>query len=147
MAQAVGVNSSVTLRAAAGTHPFSAWVKQQRKVVKKAKTGNYGYYFTIEMLKVPFRVTEGVKGLDPDREVSEEPAQMTRWFKRHKGASKKKLSPKQLKKKQEAAARARQAKQAVKSTGDSEMMHTHKKMSPETFTHNNKMEELINHGI
>lgn len=60
------------------------WVKQQRKIAKKVK-GISIYYFTQEMLEVPFRVTSAVKGINPDK--PEEP-QLAAWFKRNKGRQK-----------------------------------------------------------
>jgi hypothetical protein len=62
------------------------WVRQQRKIAKKAKPENYRYYFTLEMLEVHFRVTSSVKGLDPDN-LNEE-AQLRAWRKRNKGSKK-----------------------------------------------------------
>jgi hypothetical protein len=57
------------------------WVKQQRKIAKKAKPENFWHYFTLDMLKVRFRVT------------------------------KMKLTEEQLKKKRLAMAKAREAKE------------------------------------
>jgi hypothetical protein len=62
------------------------WVRQQRKIAKKAKPENYWHYFKLEMLKVRFRVTASVKGLDPDN-LNEE-AQLRAWRKRNKGSKK-----------------------------------------------------------
>ncbi len=62
------------------------WVRQQRKIAKKAKPDNYRYYLTLEMLKLRFRVTSSVKGLDPDN-LNEE-AQLRAWRKRNKGSKK-----------------------------------------------------------
>ncbi len=69
------------------------WVRQQRKIAKKAKPDNYRYYLTLEMLKVRFRVTSSVKGLDPDNLYEE--AQLRAWRKRTKGSKKKKITEKQ----------------------------------------------------
>ena len=65
------------------------WVKQQRKVAKKANSVNYWHYFTIDMLKVRFRVTNSVKGIDPN--IGESP-QLKQWLKRNKGIKKRKIS-------------------------------------------------------
>jgi hypothetical protein len=62
------------------------WIRQQRKIAKKVKPENYWYYFTLDMLKVRFRVTSSVKGLDPDN-LNEE-AQLRAWRKRNKGSKK-----------------------------------------------------------
>ena len=56
------------------------WVDKQRKIKAKAKEENLGFYFTIDMLSSPFRVTKNVKGLDPD--LKEEP-QLKAWKKLH----------------------------------------------------------------
>jgi len=72
------------------------WIRQQRKVAKKAKSDNYWFYFTIGMLKVNFRVTNSVKGLDPDKEESN---QLKQWFKRNKGVKKRTISEKQRRQK------------------------------------------------
>jgi len=69
-----------------------AWVKQQRKIAKKAKPENLGYYFTLEMLKIPFRVTNQVKGLDPDKFLKDEPKQLKQWLKTHKGVTSRKAA-------------------------------------------------------
>ena len=63
------------------------WVKQQRKVAKKVSSDNCWFYFTMDMLKVRFRVTKNVKGLDPDKKES---PQLKQWFKRNKGIKKRK---------------------------------------------------------
>jgi hypothetical protein len=68
------------------------WIKQQRKVAKKASPDNCCFYFTMDMLKVNFRVTNTVKGLDPDKE---EPPQLKQWFKRNKGTKKRRISDEQ----------------------------------------------------
>jgi len=83
------------------------WVKQQRKVVKKAHPDNFWFYFTMDMLKVKFRVTKSVKGLDPDKEES---PQLKQWFKRNKGTKKRKLSNEQKKQRREQLAKAREIK-------------------------------------
>ena len=65
------------------------WVKQQRKVAKKANPDNFWFYFTMDMLKVRFRVTNSVKGIDPNKKES---PQLKQWFKRNKGTKKRKIS-------------------------------------------------------
>ena len=69
-----------------------AWVRQQRKIAKKAKPENFGYYFNLEMLKIPFRVTSSVKGLDPKPCVTDEPRRLQTWLKTHKGVPKRKAA-------------------------------------------------------
>ena len=86
------------------------WVKQQRKIAKKAKPENCCRYFTLEMLKVHFRVTKNVLGLDPNMDLKKEKRQLKTWHKNHKGTSKMKLSEEQLKEKRLLAAKARGAK-------------------------------------
>lgn len=81
------------------------WVKQQRKVAKKAINDNYWFYFTLDMLKVSFRVTKSVKGIDPDKNKS---PQLKQWFKRNKGIKKRKISKAQKKQKREQLAKARE---------------------------------------
>ena len=81
------------------------WVKQQRKVSKKASPDNYWFYFTLDMLKVRFRVTNSVKGLDPDKDES---PQLKQWFKRNKGLKKRKISKTQKKQKRDQLAKARE---------------------------------------
>ena len=65
------------------------WIRQQRKVKQKCKTENDLFYFTLEMLKIPFRVTSSVKGLDPNKE---EGPQLRTWRKRNKGVRQRKVS-------------------------------------------------------
>ena len=81
------------------------WIKQQRKVAKKASPDNFWFYFTLDMLRVRFRVTKSVKGLDPDKKES---PQLEQWFKRNKGIKKRKLSNEQKKQKREQLAEARE---------------------------------------
>ena len=83
------------------------WVKQQRKVAKKANPGNFWFYFTLDMLKIRFRVTKSVKGIDPNKEDS---PQLKQWFKRNKGIKKRKISKTQKKQKREQLAKARENK-------------------------------------
>jgi hypothetical protein len=84
------------------------WVRQQRKIAKKAKPDNYRYYLTLEMLKVRFRVTSSVKGLDPDN-LNEE-AQLRAWRKRNKGSKKKKITEKQREQKRRILMETRKTK-------------------------------------
>ena len=79
-------------------------MKQQRKVAKKVNSDNCWLYFTLDMLKVRFRVTNSVKGLDPDKAES---PQLKQWFKRNKGIKKRKISNEQRNKKREQLAKAR----------------------------------------
>ena len=86
------------------------WVRQQRKISKKAKPDNYRYYLTLDMLKVRFRVTSSVKGLDPDN-LNEE-AQLRAWRKRNKGSKKKKITEKQREQKRRNLMEAIKTKEA-----------------------------------
>jgi hypothetical protein len=83
------------------------WIRQQRKVAKKANPDNFWFYFTIDMLKVRFRVTNSVKGIDPNKEDS---PQLKQWFKRNKGTKKRKISNEQRKQRREQLAKAREIK-------------------------------------
>ncbi|MDR2143472.1 MAG: hypothetical protein LBP29_03785 [Treponema sp.] len=56
------------------------WVKRQRKVSKKATMGGY---FTVAMLKHDCRITQGMKGIDPDGTDEKRAADETAWFKAH----------------------------------------------------------------
>jgi hypothetical protein len=56
------------------------WVKQQRKVSKKAALGGY---FTLAMLKQDCRISKGMKGIDPDGTDRERAADEAAWFKDH----------------------------------------------------------------
>ena len=85
------------------------WVKQQRKVTRRVRAENQAFYFTLAMLKVPFRVTKSVKGLDSDSRMGEE-RQLKAWFKRYKGTKERKLSVEQRQQKRKAVAMARKAK-------------------------------------
>jgi hypothetical protein len=57
-----------------------AWVKRQRKVSRKAALGGY---FTLAMLKQDCRITQGMKGIDPDGTDKERAACEAAWFKAH----------------------------------------------------------------
>jgi hypothetical protein len=57
-----------------------AWVRRQRKVSRKAALGGY---FTLAMLKHDCRITQGMKGIDPDGTDKERAADETAWFKAH----------------------------------------------------------------
>jgi hypothetical protein len=87
------------------------WIKQQRKVAKKAKPENCWHYFTLDMLKVRFRVTSSVKGLDPNMALEKEGQQLKAWHKKNKGTKKRKLSEEQLKKNRLIVVKAREAKE------------------------------------
>lgn len=84
------------------------WVKQQKKVAKKCLPENVHYYFTLAMLKVPFRATKAIKGLDPDN--LKEKQQLTKWFKTHKKGKKKRLTAEQIERKRENCAKARKVR-------------------------------------
>jgi len=83
------------------------WVKQQRKIAKKVNPDNYWHYFTIDMLKVRFRVTTAVKGIDPNIGES---LQLKQWFKRNKGIKKRMISDELREQKKELLAKAREIK-------------------------------------
>lgn len=85
-----------------------AWVKQQRKIERKVSAQNQIYYFTLDMLKVPFRVAETVRGIDSD--LLDEERQIQSWRKRYKGGRERKLSPSQREKKRRAADLARKTR-------------------------------------
>ncbi len=87
------------------------WVRQQRKIAKKAKPENYRYYFTLEMLKVRFRVTKSVKGLDPNIDLEKEGLQLKAWHKKHKGIKKRRISDELKEKRRQALALARKARE------------------------------------
>ena len=57
------------------------WIKQQRKIAKKAKGKNIGF-FTFKMLKRNCVIGSGIKGIDGDRYDVED--QVKRWFRGHK---------------------------------------------------------------
>jgi hypothetical protein len=56
------------------------WVKRQRKIARKAAEGGY---FTRAMLEHPCRITQGMKGIDPDGSDKERAADEEVWFKAH----------------------------------------------------------------
>ena len=88
------------------------WMRQQRKVAKKAKPENHKYYYTLDMLKVPFRVTEVVKGIDPDKPNQEWKLKV--WHKRYKGTKNRKLSDEEREKRRKIIEHARKFKQNAK---------------------------------
>jgi len=59
-------------------HSGLLWVKNQKKITKKAKTQDK--YFNLKMLDRPFVIRQGIEGLDPDQP---EHLQLTRWLKQH----------------------------------------------------------------
>lgn len=65
------------------------WVKVQRRIAKK--TSDVDKYFTFEMLARVYKVTQGIVGLDPDKE---EKPQLKRWLEKHppKSSVKKELT-------------------------------------------------------
>ena len=115
------------------------WVKQQLKVASKANSESCGYYFTLDMLKVNFRVTKSVKGIDPDKD---EPTQLKQWFKRNKGTIKRRISEKQRRQKIIDIKKAREMKnqQQINTSGEentgslSEIPHAYQKMRSGTLT-------------
>ena len=56
----------------------NVWIKQQKKIAKKAK--DMWKYYTLEMLKVKCRISTGITGIDPDR-VPE--PQIEKWLETH----------------------------------------------------------------
>ena len=115
------------------------WIKQQRKVANKANSESCGYYFTLDMLKLNFRVTKSVKGIDPDKD---EPIQLKQWFKKNKGTKKRRISEKQRRQKIIDLKKAREMKnqQQINASGEkntrslSETPHAYQKMGSETLT-------------
>jgi hypothetical protein len=57
-----------------------AWVKRQRKISKKAVPGGY---FTLAMLNHDCRITQGMKGIDPEGTDKERAADEAAWLKAH----------------------------------------------------------------
>jgi hypothetical protein len=99
------------------------WVNRQRKIAVKAKAENHVFYFTLDMLKIPLRVTPSIKGLDSDG--AEEAKQLRAWFKKYKGTKKRNLSAKQRQEKRKAISRARKIREkktenpvGINSSGD-----------------------------
>ena len=93
------------------------WVKQQYKVARKVSGENLSTYFTIDMLKVPFRVTKKVQGLDPNRD---EKPQLTKWRKEYKGVGKRRTSEATREKRRKIASAARKVRAspiAIKTPG------------------------------
>lgn len=60
--------------------PAPLWVKNQKKIAKRIDKNFDAGYFAHAMLDQKFKITSAIKGLDPDRDESE---QMQRWFKAH----------------------------------------------------------------
>jgi hypothetical protein len=56
------------------------WVKRQRRIARKAAPGRY---FTLAMLRHDCRITQGMKGIDPDGTDKERAADEAAWFKAH----------------------------------------------------------------
>jgi len=83
------------------------WVRQQRKIAGKVKADNFGYYFRGDMLRVPFRVTHQVKGLDRGKD---EDTQLQAWLKRNKGVGSRKVSEKVREQRLRNLEKARKAK-------------------------------------
>lgn len=59
-------------------HSVPDWVRVQRKIAKK--TSDVDKYFTFEMLARIYKVTQGIVGLDPDKD---EKPQLKRWLEKH----------------------------------------------------------------
>jgi hypothetical protein len=87
------------------------WVRQQRKVAKKAKPENCCHYFTLEMLKVRFRVTKSVKGLDPNMDLEKEGPQLKAWHNKYKGTKKRRISDELKETRRQALALARKSRE------------------------------------
>jgi hypothetical protein len=96
------------------------WIKQQRKIAKKAEPENYWHYFTLDMLKVRFRVTPSVKGLDPDMDLEKEGLQLKAWRKRYRGTKKRKISEAQKAQKRRLLVEAIKAKKSIKHSNRSD---------------------------
>ena len=94
------------------TKGIPKWIRQQIKVAIKVKPENHRFYFNIEMLKVPFRVTEAIKGIDPDKPNQEWKLEV--WHKRYKGTSSRKLSDEAREKRRKIIEHARKFKQNAK---------------------------------
>jgi hypothetical protein len=56
------------------------WVKRQRKISKRAVMGGY---FTLAMLRHDCRISQRMKGIDPDGTDEKRTADETAWFKAH----------------------------------------------------------------
>jgi hypothetical protein len=56
------------------------WVKRQRKIAKKAAPGGY---FTLAMREHDCRITQGMKGIDPDGTDKERADDEAAWFEAH----------------------------------------------------------------
>ena len=56
------------------------WVKRQRKITKKAA---HGYFFTLSMLDRDCRISQGIKGIDPDGTDAERKAAEKTWLEKH----------------------------------------------------------------
>ena len=88
------------------------WVKQQKKIAAKIQPENLESYFNLDMLKVPFRVTKQVRGLDLNEDVEDEPKYLKAWFRIYKGTKPRKLTANARETKRQNMAKAR----AVKAT-------------------------------
>jgi hypothetical protein len=56
------------------------WVRRQRKIARKAATGGY---FTVALLKHDCRITQGLKGIDPDGTDKERESDEAAWLTAH----------------------------------------------------------------
>jgi hypothetical protein len=61
------------------------WVKRQRKIARKAAMGGY---FTLAMLRHDCRITQGMKGIDPDGTDRERAEEEEAWFTAHPAITK-----------------------------------------------------------
>jgi hypothetical protein len=60
------------------------WVKRQKKIFRKAVLGcALSGYFTLAMLTHDFRISKGMKGIDPDGTDEKRAADEAAWFAAH----------------------------------------------------------------
>jgi len=57
------------------------WIRNQRKITKKSR--NLDFDFTLRMLKQNCVISRGIKGLDPDHDISARERDENRWLKQH----------------------------------------------------------------
>jgi hypothetical protein len=92
------------------SHKLPVWVRQQKKIARKAEFSSYGFYFDLQMLQNKFRVTRQVRGLNPDRPLETEKKRKADWLLHHRGRKPKTFSEYSKQKKINSMAKARQAK-------------------------------------
>lgn len=56
------------------------WIRNQKKLARKAKEG---FYFTPRMLEHNCKITQGIKGLNPDKDLSTMESDEKKWLKEH----------------------------------------------------------------